>query len=185
MIFTFSRDFREGGADAALRDPQIVETLLDDPTTLPRLAYDCIQAYVRLRDEGRFAESSSMISAREAFRSQNDAVTAFVENVLVEAPGGEIPKDTLYRAFSLWASATGRGVVGAAKSWLRWAAAKPAYAVEVHMRAVGGARARVVRGVAMDPHCAVQVEGREGYAISLVEAVHIRPGGVGARGVGG
>ncbi len=177
MIFTFSRDFREGGADAALRDPGILETLLADPMTLPRLAWSCIQAYMRLRAEGRFAESASMISAREAFRAQNDAVTAFIEEVLVEAPGDEISKDTLYRAFALWAAATGRGVVGAAKFWVRWAAAKPAYAAEVQMRVVGGARVRVVRGVVLDPRCAVQVEGREGCSIPLSEAVHIpRPG---------
>ncbi len=170
MIFAFARDFREGGRDGARRDPAIVEKLLADPDTLPRLAYLGVQAYLRLRQAGRFAEPETMIAAREAFRLANDPVAAFVAEVLTEDSGHDLPKEELYRAFALWARATGRGAVSAAKFWQRWAHAAPAYADMTRAR-VGERRMYVVRNVGLDPTCLIMVDGREGQAISLVETL--------------
>ena len=170
MIFRFLRDFREGGADGDKRDPAVVDRLLSNPDTLPRLAYLGIQAYLRLRQEGRFAESAAMAAAREDFRLANDAVAAFVAEVLIEQPDHDVPKEDLYRAFALWAKTTGRGVVGEGKFWQRWANARPAYAAMARAR-TGEGRVYVVRNVAVDPECGVVVDGREGTAIPLREAV--------------
>lgn len=170
MIFRFLRDFREGGADGDKRDPAVVDKLLADPNTLPRLAYLGVHAYLRLRQEGRFAESGGMVVAREDFRLANDSVAAFVAEVLIERSGHDLPKEDLYRAFALWTKATGRGTIGEAKFWQRWANTKPAYAGMARARSEGS-RVYVVRNVALDPDCKVVVDGREGQAIALTEAL--------------
>ena len=181
MIFPFLRDFREGGADGDKRDPAVVEKLLADPNTLPRLAHLAVSAYLRLGQDRRFTESAAMGGAREDFRLANDAVAAFVAEALIEQTGHDMPKEDLYRTFALWAKTTGRGVVGAAKFWQRWANAKPAFAAMSRAR-TGVERMYVVRNVAIDPGCRVVVDEREGQAIPLHEA--IAGGGRGHHGVG-
>ncbi len=170
MIVRFVRDFRAGGKDGALRDPNVVETLLADPHTLPRLAFLAIQAYLQLRQEGRFAESDAMVLARSQFQLANDPVAAFVAEVLVEQPSADISKDTLYRAFVLWAKATGREGMNSAKFWSRWATTKPDYADSVRAN-VDGNRLYVMRNVAIDPHCQVMVARREGDHVALLTAL--------------
>lgn len=170
MIVRFLRDFRAGGKDGDRRDPAIVTKLLADPNTLPRLAYLSVHAYLQLRHDGRFAESEGMVLARHDFQLTNDPVAAFVAEVLVEQPGADIPKDTLYRAFMLWAKATGRDGLDAAKFWFRWATTKPDYVDPVRAN-VNGKRVYVIRHVAIDPNCQVMVARREGDPVSLLTAL--------------
>lgn len=113
-----------------------------------------------------------MAAAREDFRQANDAVAAFVADVLIEQTDHDLPKEDLYRAFALWTRATGRGTVGEAKFWQRWANTKPAYAVMARARR-GADRVYVVRNIALNPECRVVVDGREGEAIGLVQAVAV------------
>lgn len=171
MIVRFVRDFRAGGKDGALRDPNVVDTLLANPHTLPRLAFLAIQAYLQLRQEGRFAESEAMVLARSQFQLANDPVAAFVAEVLVEQAGADVPKDTLYRAFTLWAKATGREGMDSAKFWSRWATTKPDYVDSVRAN-VNGSRIYVVRHVAIDPTCQVMVPSRDGDHLPLMTALH-------------
>jgi P4 family phage/plasmid primase-like protien len=172
LIFHLLRDFREGGADGDKRDPRVVDRLLADPNTLPRLARLGVEAYVAmLAGRGRFSESPDMQSAREEFRLANDAVAAFVEDVITEVQGGEVLKEDVYRAFSLWAKATGRGVVGSTKFWQRWANTKPAFAHDSRPKRPDGSRPYVIRGIAFTTDCVVMVPGNEGDFVPLPEAL--------------
>jgi P4 family phage/plasmid primase-like protien len=170
-ILSFDRNFAAGGADADKRDPRIVERLLADPDTLPRLAYLAIDAYRTIGAGGRFMESQRMIDARAEFRSQNDSVTEFLTDGITKAAPGSppIPRAAIYRAYRAWAEATGRGAVSERRFWLRWKGAAPPYATVVRPRHGDGTdRQRAIAGIAITDEVAdLPVDRREGERVTI------------------